>query len=230
MRSALSQSGQETLPLAWEAFARLLDHEREQGPRAARQRLAGLRMAYLARRQETALPSLRGVSGDLAGELARTRGVWALWMLRQRLGAHAWEQLDFEGAAPISWEHLGEVASRVGGAEIARALEFWVASDALPDYRLERASARQQGEGFAVALRIVNRGEGSVPVGVAIRTEEGALHELMMAALPGQRADAAYPVLTRPAAAAVDPHGALLMAEAERGWLAVSLRPRWWPF
>jgi len=231
MRPTRSAPGPATLPPAWEAFGRLLDYAREAGPGAARQRLAGLRTLYLSLRSEAGgLPSLAEAAGETAEQLAATRGVWALWMLRGRLGPLAWEQLELEGAAPVSWEHLIEAAARVAGVDFDDFLSYWIRSDALPDYRLTSASARTAGEGYSVALRLDNRGEGQPRVPVAIRTEEGALHEVAVSIASGAQADLRYPVLTKPLAAAVDPRGVLLTAESAGEWRAVSIRPRWWPF
>ena len=230
MTSALSESEQETMRPAWAAFLRLLEYEREEGPEKARQRLAGLRMVYLASRQEATLPCLREATGPAAGELAETRGVWALWMLRQEIGPLDWERIDLDGDAPVSWEHLAEILGRKASTDLAPMLDYWIGTDELPDYRLERATGRAAGDGFAVTVRIRNASTARFPVPVAIRTEEGARHQFSIPVAPQGRAEATYPVLTRPTQAAVDPSASLLMAAGPRSWMPISFKPSWWPF
>src|SRR5216683_861076 len=87
------------------AFEDVLRREAEEGRPAARERLQVLRDSYLA---------LRAASLDR--QVARTKGAWVLWMLRQAVGPLSfrtiWTGLD---GPPTTTEALKETLSAVGG-------------------------------------------------------------------------------------------------------------------
>lgn len=215
------------LEAAWEPFCDLLRVEETDGRAAARGRLSGLREAYLATRALGGEMPLAEATGDEVWTLARTRGVWALWMLRERMGPPAFDQACGrwrEGHAPQGIAAVCERLEGAGAAGLAQFVRFWVETTGLPDYHLLAATARRRPAGYEVTLRIANRGEGPVPAPAVARTEEGALHEFEVSAGAGERQEVRFSVLTRPVAAALDPDGDLLTASGERRWTGVRVR------
>lgn len=213
------------LQVAWEAFRDLVRIEREAGRAEARRRLAGLRDAYLALKRPDE-PPLIAARDEALWELARTRGVWVLWMLREATGPAfdlACETWLAEGA-PATVEQL---LAQLGRADepLAGQLRWWIATVDLPDYRLRAAAYRRVADGYEVALRLVNVGAGGVPVPLEVRTEEGARHAVTVSLAAGERLEVRYPLLTRPIAAAVDPDGVVLTRGGPGHWRRV--RPRW---
>ena len=215
---------------AFGAFQRLQEDEDAGGTAAAITRLQGLREAYLGVRTEGGDRPLAEVGADDNGNvLARTKGVWVLWMLRNDTSPLAWRDLE------RAWKRgeLGEMTALRAALEPMVAgdadefLDFWVLGTGLPDYALVRAEARNHGSAHVVTLRIENRGQGGLPVSAAVRTEEGAVHEFRVRP-SGLRVEANYPVLTKPVSAALDPRYTMLTASATRPWMRV--RTRRWQF
>ncbi|MBI3911095.1 MAG: hypothetical protein HY320_09205 [Armatimonadetes bacterium] len=212
---------------AWEPFCELLHVESRDGRGAARSRLAGLREAYLAARAVGGEVPLAETAGEDAWPLARTRGVWVLWMLRDAVGPTAFQAACGDwlaGCEPPSLAALRAHAEAEHGAELGAFLDYWTATTGLPDYRLRSAVARRCGDGYLVTLQVENRGQGPILVAALIRTEEGAQHEFAIRAGTGERTEARYPVLTRPVAAALDPEGDLLSASGAGSWVSVRVR------
>src|SRR5688500_11919114 len=77
------------------AFEDVLQREAEGGRPAARERLAVLRDAYLALREASLDRPLAELepTGRADARLARTKGAWALWMLRQSLGPLTYREI-----------------------------------------------------------------------------------------------------------------------------------------
>ena len=215
---------------AFGAFQRLQEEEGQGGTAAALARLKGLREAYLSVRAEGGDRPLAEVgSNDDGSVLARTKGVWVLWMIRSDSSPLAFRELEaaWEGGKMTDLTVLRDALQPMLSGSADEFLDFWVRGTGLPDYVLMRAETRSQGGGFIVTLRMENRGQGGVPVSAAIRTEEGASHEFRIQP-SGTRIEASYPVLTKPVSAAIDPNYSLLMASASRPWMRV--RARRWQF
>ena len=217
------------LQVAWDGFRDLVRTEREAGRAEACRRLAGLRDAYLALKRPDE-PPLVDARDDALWELARTRGVWALWMLREAMGptfdlaCEAW----LGTGAPATPAELFERLGRSEADPVARGFRWWIEATDLPDYRLRSATYRRVADGYEVALRLANAGGGGVPVPLAVETEEGARHTLTVTMAVGARLEVRYPLLTRPVAAAVDPDGVVLTRGGPGRWRRV--RPRWFWF
>src|SRR3954452_4507721 len=105
------------------AFEQVLRRETEEGRPAARERLQMLRDAYLALReasQDRPLAELEP-SGRGDAQIARTKGAWVLWMLRQAVGPLAYRELwSAPQGPPVTTEALksgvGSWELGVGGA------------------------------------------------------------------------------------------------------------------
>src|SRR6266699_3536414 len=93
------------------AFEQVLRREAEGGRPAARERLQVLRDAYLALReasQDRPLAELEP-SGRGDAQIARTKGTWVLWMLRQSVGPLAFQEIGAgSGGPPLTMEALRE--------------------------------------------------------------------------------------------------------------------------
>lgn len=205
-------------------FERLLEAEEEAGRESVRARLEGLRLAYLDLRE-------RGEDGPLAEEVGagRAKGPWVLWMLRKALSPPSFEPVR------AAWRHgealettaLQALVEKLSGSGFGPFFDFWIYGDRLPDYRLLKASARTEKDGFVVTLLVENRGTGGYPVPVVVETEEGARHSFSATAGPGNKVELRFPLVTRPTRAAVDPEGDLLMARGERAWMGIAVRKFW---
>jgi hypothetical protein len=214
----------------------LLALEAAEGKSAARTRLEILRQGYLGLREAGEDRPLAELSvGDAADrQIARTRGSWVLWMVRARLGVldfrelqQAWEQ-EAAGTTTALREWLLEREAMGSGPPSAwpAFFDFWVYGTGLPAYEMHSATSRPAAQGFAVTLKIANRGSGSVAAPAVILTEEGARHTISVTAPAGQTVEAGYFVLTRPVEAAIDPDGELLQPDRQTIWRPVRVR-RW---
>jgi hypothetical protein len=228
------------------AFEQVLRREAEEGRPAARERLQVLRDSYLALReasQDRPLAELEP-SGRGDAQIARTKGAWVLWMLRQAMGPLAYHEL-WSGSAgpPMTIEALREGVGYgvLGvGSELSRPtlntqhptpdwtgfFDFWVYSTGLPQYRLLSATVKGSAGEFTVTLKVANRGTGTIPAPLVVQTEEGARHEFSLSLSGGSEREVRYSMITKPVAAAVDPEGDLLQAEPSGAWQGVKAR-RW---
>ena len=117
------------------AFEQVLRREAEEGRPAARERLQVLRDAYLGLREASLDRPLAELepSGRGDAQIARTKGAWVLWMLRQAVGPLAYREL-WHGGPPTITERLKELLP--GSAGVSPALpgahdwsgffDFWV--------------------------------------------------------------------------------------------------------
>ena len=226
------------------AFEQVLRREREEGRPAARERLQVLRDAYLGLREASLDRPLAELepSGRGDAQIARTKGVWVLWMLRQAVGPLAYQEIGSGSEGPpVTTEALreglpGSAASLAGRAGETPALpgtpdwtgffDFWVYSTGLPQYRLLSATVKGAAGDFTVTLKVANRGTGTIPAPLVVQTEEGARHEFSLSVPGGQESEVRYSMITKPVAAAVDPEGDLLQAEPSGPWQVVKVR-RW---
>src|SRR5215212_2650430 len=233
---------------AAKAFEDVLRREAEQGRPAARERLAVLRDAYLGLREtslDRPLAELE-LTGRGDAQVARTKGAWVLWMLRQALGPLTWREIwSAPGGAPETTEALkravlGVRSSVFGDSSSAPNTEhrtpntdpwnaffdYWVYSTGLPQYRLLSATVKGAAGAFTVTLKVENRGTGTIPTPLVVQTEEGARHEFSLAVVGGGTSEVRYSMITRPVAAAVDPEGDLLQRVPSGEWQVVKAR-RW---
>jgi hypothetical protein len=226
----------EWLPEARGALEELLALEAAEGKSAARARLELLRQGYLGLREAGEDRPLAEVAAESRTDrqIARTRGVWVLWMVRARLGVldfrelqQAWEQ-GAAGTTTALREWLLARDGVAGGRTSAwpAFFDFWVYGTGLPAYEVQSAMGRPAEQGFAVTLKIANRGAGGISAPAVIRTEEGARHTIPVTVPGGETIEAGYFVLTRPVEAAIDPDGELLQPERRKVWQPVRVR-RW---
>jgi hypothetical protein len=228
------------------AFEDVLRREAEQGRPAARERLAVLRDAYLGLREASLDRPLAELepTGRGDAQVARTKGAWVLWMLRQALGPLTWREIWFApGSVPATTEALKKAV--MGGewsvvtddsASLHHAppathhwdafFDYWVYSTGLPQYRLLSASTKGSAGAYTVTLKVENRGTGTIPTPLVVQTEEGARHEFSLAVAGGATSEVRYSMITKPVAAAVDPEGDLLQLVPSGEWQAVKAR-RW---
>src|SRR3954454_18404693 len=93
------------------AFDELLRREAAEGRPAARERLQVLRDAYLGLREASLDRPLAELepSGRGDAQIARTKGAWVLWMLRQAVGPLAYRELwSAPEGPPVTTEALRE--------------------------------------------------------------------------------------------------------------------------
>jgi hypothetical protein len=229
------------------AFDEVLRREAVEGRRAARERLGVLRDAYLALREaglDRPLAELEP-SGRGDAQVARNRGAWVLWMLRQAVGPLAFHEIWSAPEGPPEttealkkavdsgqWTVGSEVEGTSAGLSATHCslftafFDFWVYSTGLPQYRLLGATVRGAPGEFTVTLKLANRGTGTIPAPLVIQTEEGARHEFSLAVPGGETREVRYSMVTKPVAAAVDPEGDLLQPLPSGEWQAVKSR-RW---
>jgi hypothetical protein len=233
------------------AFEAVLRREREEGRPAARERLQVLRDAYLGLREASLDRPLAELepSGRGDAQIARTKGAWVLWMLRQAIGPLAFQETwSRPEGPPLTLEAL---RSRVDGLSLivdgpakpessvpstinhqpstsgcTAFFDFWVYSTGLPQYRLLAATMKGSPGDFAVTLKVANQGTGLIPAPLVVQTEEGARHEFSLAVPGGGTSEVRYSMITKPVAAAVDPEGDLLQVEPSGEWQVVKAR-RW---
>jgi hypothetical protein len=223
------------------AFDDVLRREAEEGRPAARERLAVLRDAYLGMREASLDRPLAELEPTGRGDtqVARTKGAWVLWMLRQAVGPLSYREIaSGPDGLPATTEALKKGVSGVGGGgsgtdEPATQhwdtfFDYWVYSTSLPQYRLLSATVKGAAGAFAVTLKVSNRGTGTIPAPLVVQTEEGARHEFSLAVPGGGVSEVRYSMITRPVAAAVDPEGDLLQPEPSGEWQVVKARR--WPF
>jgi hypothetical protein len=205
-------------------FERLLEAEAESGRETVQTRLEGLRLAYLdLRAGGSDRPLAEGV------DAARTKGPWILWMLRRALSPLTFQPIleAWKRGGALETAALQEMAERVSRSDLEPFFDFWIYGSHLPEYRLCKAEARAEGDLFKITLQVENLGTGAYAVPVVVQTEEGARHAFPVVAAPGSPAELQVPLVTRPAAAAVDPERDILMACGDRPWLPVRLRKFW---
>lgn len=233
------------LQKALPALAEVLEQEQVEGLARARERMEAYRQVYLGLRDTAPERPLARLSEERIDEqIARAKGVWVLWMLRNRIGEPAFQEfvsacgLVPAGAAHCPQTRGGEdpgerfrrTVTRHAGGDWAEAfIEFWVDGIQLPAYRLLSSIARPRGGGFEVTLKVANTGTGTYPAPVAVQTEEGARHTFPVSVPAGATREVSYALLTRPVSAAIDPEMEVLMAGPREGWRPVRLR-RWWIF
>jgi hypothetical protein len=230
------------------AFEDILQREREQGRPAARERLAMLRDAYVALRDASLDRPLAELepTGPSDARIARTKGAWVLWMVRQALGPLEFRDLwSGPQGPPGTIEALRAAVSGVGSSVFGGSqsepntehrtpntehwhafFDYWVYSTGLPQYRLMSATVKGSAGAFAVTLKATNRGTGTIPAPLVVQTEEGARHEFALAVPGGETREVRYTLITKPVAAAVDPEGDLLQGEPSGAWQTVKSR-RW---
>jgi hypothetical protein len=229
------------------AFEELLRLEAQEGRPAARERLAVLRDGYLALRDASLDRPLAELEPTGRGDakVARTRGVWVLWMLRQALGPLTFrETWSGPEGPPLTTEalkaSLGVRRSVFGQSRPEPStqyptpnaeswdgfFDYWVYSTSLPQYRLQSATVKGAAGSYTVTLKVANRGTGTIPAPLVVQTEEGARHEFALAVPGGVTSEVRYTLITKPVAAAVDPEGDLLQAEPSGEWQVVKTR-RW---
>ncbi len=222
------------------AFAEVLRREAEEGRPAARERLAVLREGYVALRQASLDRPLAELepTGRADARVARTKGVWVLWMLRQALGPLSFREF-WPGAAgpPATTEALRGAVTGIGADPDLQPpmphadpwdafFDFWVYSTGLPQYRLLGATMKGAAGAYTVTLKVGNRGTGAIAAPLVVQTEEGARHEFSLAVPGGGTSEVSSSMLTRPVAAAVDPEADLLQAAPSGEWQTVKNR-RW---
>jgi hypothetical protein len=233
------------------AFEEVLRREAEEGRLAARERLGVLRDAYLALREaglDRPLAELEP-SGRGDAQVARNKGAWVLWMLRQAVGPLSFQEIwSAPESPPETTEALRDRVDGLwsmvdGPAETSPPqpstlnhqpsthdwtgfFDFWVYSTGLPRYRLLSAMVKGAAGDFTVTLKIANQGTGMIPAPLVIQTEEGARHEFSLAVPGGETREVRYSMVTKPVAAAVDPEGDLLQPEPPGSWQVVKSR-RW---
>jgi hypothetical protein len=231
------------------AFDDVLRRESEGGRPAARERLAVLRDAYLGLREASLDRPLAELepTGRGDAQIARTKGAWVLWMLRQALGPLTYREIwSGSDGAPATTEALKKaVGSGLGavGSPTAQAapllpahgslptdwsgfFDYWVYSTGLPQYRLLSATVKGSSGAYVVTLKVGNQGTGTISAPVVVQTEEGARHEFSLVVPGGQTSEVRYSMVTKPVAAAVDPEGDLLQPEPSGEWQVVKTR-RW---
>jgi hypothetical protein len=178
-------------------------------------------------------------SGDR--QVARTKGAWVLWMLRQALGPLSYRAIWADpGGSPdttealkkavVSGEREGQAEDRTPDTEHLTRwdgfFDFWVYSTGLPQYRLLSATAKGAPGAYTVTLKVANRGSGTIPAPLVVQTEEGARHEFSLSVPGGGVSEVTYSMVTKPVAAAVDPEGDLLQPQPPGDWQVVKIR-RW---
>jgi hypothetical protein len=205
----------------------VLERERDEGIAAGRERLEELRQAYLGLREAGVDRPLRDLGGErLDAQIARTKGVWVLWMLRETEGEPRFAELvGDDGIGSSRIEDRGGLSTD----HLSAFVEFWVNGTGLPDYALSAAAARPLGSGFNVTMRMINRGSGEFPAPAAVRTEEGAQHYVSISVPAGETREVTYATITRPVGAAIDPEGQVLAAQPRGDWHPIRVR-RWWIF
>lgn len=231
------------------AFEDVLRREAEEGRPAARERLAVLRDAYMGLREASLDRPLAELEPTGRGDarVARTKGVWVLWMLRQALGPLTYREIwSATDGPPATTEALRKAvdsgqwavgspdaqpsavlpAHGAHSADWSGFFDYWVYSTGLPQYRLMSATVKGSPGAYAVTLKVENRGTGTIPAPVVVQTEEGARHEFSLAVPGGGTSEVRYSMVTKPVAAAVDPEGDLLQPEPSGGWQTVKTR-RW---
>lgn len=229
------------------AFEQVLRREAEEGRPAARERLHVLRDAYLGLRDASVDRPLAELepSGRGDAQIARTKGAWVLWMLRQAVGPLAYRELwSAPEGPPVTTEALrmgvgrwglgvGDQRTEPSTANPQRPtldwsgfFDFWVYSTGLPQYRLLSATVKGSAGDYSVTLKVANRGTGTIAAPLVVQTEEGARHEFSLSVAGGKESEVRYSMLTKPVAAAVDPEGDLLQAEPSGTWQVVKVR-RW---
>jgi hypothetical protein len=229
------------------AFEDVLRREAEEGRPAARERLAVLRDAYLGLREAALDRPLAELepTGRGDAQVARTKGAWVLWMLRQALGPLTWREIwSGPGGAPATTEALkktvvsGQWSVATEDAQAAphhstptthhwdAFFDYWVYSTGLPQYRLLSATTKGAAGAYTVTLKVENRGTGTIPTPLVVQTEEGARHEFSLAVAGGGTSEVRYSMVTKPVAAAVDPEGDLLQRMPSGEWQVVKAR-RW---
>ena len=215
------------------AFDELLRLEAAEGRPAARERLALLRDAYLSLREASLDRPLAELEPTGRGDarIARTKGPWVLWMLRQALGPLSFREI-WSGplGSPESTEGLKNAAPGGESNTSTHAwdpfFDYWIYSTGLPQYRLLSATVKGSAGSYTVTLKVQNRGTGTIPAPLVVQTEEGARHEFSLAVPGGGQSEVSYSMITKPVAAAVDPEGDLLQAEPSGQWQMVKAR-RW---
>ena len=229
------------------AFEEVLRLETQEGRPAARERLAVLREAYLALRDASLDRPLAELEPTGRGDakVARTRGTWVLWMLRQVLGPLTFREIwstpdgpllttgSLKRALDLGHRALGDSQTEPNAQHLTPTdqhwngfFDYWVYSTSLPQYRLLSATMKGTAGAYTVTLKIANRGTGTIPAPLVVQTEEGARHEFALAVPGGATSEVRYTLITKPVAAAVDPEGDLLQAEASGEWQVVKTR-RW---
>lgn len=229
------------------AFEEVRRREAVEGRPAARERLQVLRDAYLGLREASLDRPLAELepSGRGDAQVARSKGAWVLWMLRQAVGPLSFHTLwSGPDGPPTTTEALKEAVMRGQGSGVSSSgpiaphpsplaphpwdgfFDFWVYSTGLPEYRLLSATVKGSPGDFVVTLTVANRGTGTIPAPLVVQTEEGARHEFSLVVPGGGTSEVRYSMVTKPVAAAVDPEGDLLQAEPSGGWQAVKAR-RW---
>lgn len=155
------------------AFDDVLRREAAEGRPAARERLRVLRDAYLGLREAALDRPLAELepTGRGDAQVARTKGTWVLWMVRQALGPLTYRSI-WSGAQgpPATTEALKEAVACGQWSVISRQrptdldhrsagvpplttdhwssfFDFWIYSTSLPQYRLLGAAAREAGGG-----------------------------------------------------------------------------------
>jgi hypothetical protein len=234
------------------AFEEVLRREAAEGRPAARERLRVLRDAYLGLREallDRPLAELEPTGrGD--AQVARMKGAWVLWMLRQALGPLSFREIWSGPEGPpttvealkkaVASCQLPVVSKDVPGASLELTtdnwqlatdrwdsfFDFWVYSTGLPQYRLLGASAKGSSGAYTVTLKVANQGTGTIAAPLVVQTEEGARHEFSLAVPGGGRSEVSYSMITRPVAAAIDPEGDLLQPAPAGEWQVVKIR-RW---
>src|SRR5437660_12748813 len=101
------------------AFEQVLRREVEEGRPAARERLQVLRDAYLGLREASLDRPLAELepSGRGDAQVARSKGAWVLWMLRQAVGPLSFHTLwSGPDGLPTTTEALKEAALRGEGS------------------------------------------------------------------------------------------------------------------
>jgi aminopeptidase N len=216
------------------AFAEVLRREAEGGRPAAHERLAVLRDAYLGLREASLDRPLAELEPTGRGDtqVARTKGAWVLWMLRQAVGPLSYREIAAgPDGLPATTEALKRAVSAGDDSETQHwdvFFDYWVYSSSLPQYRLLSATVKGSAGAFAVTLKVSNRGTGTIPAPLVVQSEEGARHEFSLAVPGGGTSEVRYSMITRPVAAAVDPEGDLLQPEPSGAWQVVKARR--WPF
>src|SRR5437660_852351 len=177
------------------AFEQVLRREVEEGRPAARERLQVLRDAYLGLREaglDRPLAELEP-SGRGDAQVARNKGAWVLWMLRQAVGTLFFHEIWSGPEGPPEtiealkkavssgeWGGNGELKGLAAGRPTPHSplstdwtgfFDFWAYSTGLPQYRLLSATVKGSAGEFGVTLKIGNRGTGMIAAPLVVQTE-----------------------------------------------------------
>ena len=153
-------------------------------------------------------------------EVLAKRGMALFHMLRFRLGEEKWLQLLHAYAQtyrfkPARWEDFLRLAETQLGEDLSDFQREWIDEGALPQYQIVKADAimfddpRTLGMDYKVTLEVANRGTGSTPAPIYLRTEQDRVWRSPRIR-PGESVVLTMVVPDRPLFIEVDPQGWIL--------------------